>query len=211
MTKVSSPQRRYDHESALIDGQLHVFGGLNERDNYLPRYEIWTMDVREKKKWIRRLTDKKTAPPPCHGAQCVVKKGLIFSYGGWKKGRRGGDYLEEVFCLDPKKMRWIEVATPSKGKPWRRGNCCLLAIAGRIIMFGGGSDSIPSERLQSGAQNSLGVNNEIYEIVVDEEGEKGKLHQVVLEKISNAYFEAIGWTSNSVGKDHNLVKMLPRK
>ena len=42
------------------------------------------------------------------------------------------DYLEEVFGLDPKKMKWIQIATPNRGKkPWPRSSCCMWAIGGR--------------------------------------------------------------------------------
>ena len=45
-------------------------------------------------------------------------------------------------------------------------------------MFGGGSVKIPPDRLQSGAQCDGYVNNEIYEFVLEEGGEKGKLHEL---------------------------------
>ena len=139
---------------------------------YFPRNEIWTCNVREEKKWIRRIAKGKNIPPSCFGAQCVVINGIMYSYGG---GNEDGDLLGEVFGLDPKKMKWIQVATPIHGKnPWQRYFCCLWAIGGRMIMFGGYSGIIiPQDRLQSGAQCDGLVSNEIYEFVFEEGREKG--------------------------------------
>ena len=178
MTQSASPEPRFSHESALIGDQLHLFGGRTaKRPNYyyyFPRNEIWTCNVQEEKKWIRRIAEGKNIPPPCYGAQCVVINGIMYSYGGEKED---GGILGVVFGLDPKKMKWIQVATPIHGKkPWQRYYCCLWAIGGRMIMFGGRSNSIPQDRLQLGAQFNGKVNNEIYEFVFEEGREKGKLH-----------------------------------
>ena len=74
-------------------------------------------------------------------------------------------------------MKWIQVAMLTKGKkPWKRYDCCVWAIGGRMLMFGGRSGRIPQDRLQLGAQCNGLVNNEIYELVFEEGREKGKLH-----------------------------------
>ena len=194
MFNAESPEPRWDHESALIGDELHLFGGRIEKKSSFswmtlltstsfPRNEIWTCNVREEKKWIRRFAEGKNIPPPCIGARCVVINGIMYSYGGEKKG---GDDLGEVFGLDPKKMKWILVATPIQGKkPRQRHDCCLWAIGGRMIMFGGYSEDIPRDRLQSGAQCNGIVNNEIYEFVFDEGREKGKFHELKCRNNSN--------------------------
>ncbi|XP_065841809.1 uncharacterized protein [Oscarella lobularis] len=177
MAKAASPEPRIFHESALIGDDLYVFGGMNaKRSLRFPRDEIWTCNVRDELKWIRHIAKGKDIPPPCEGAQCVVIDGIICSYGGFNKESGGllGEFLGEVFGLDPKKMKWIKVATPIHGKkPWQRSDCCLWAIGGRLIMFGGWSRPIPQDRLQSGAQCNRSVNNEIYEFVFEEGREKG--------------------------------------
>ncbi|XP_065842094.1 uncharacterized protein [Oscarella lobularis] len=137
----SLPEKRYFHECALVDDHLHLFGG-GHGSKHFPRNEIWVTNVRRAKKWIRRLTRSRTIPPPCKGARCVVIDKMIYSYGGLTDdGRR----LGIVYRLDPKKMEWIEVATPIGGKkPPGRSHCCLCAIGSRVIMFGGRSgDEIP--------------------------------------------------------------------
>ena len=177
MAKAESPEPRHSHESALIGDELHLFGGKKGRypHHFFPRNEIWTCNVREEKKWIRRYA-RGNIPPPCYGAQCVVINGIMYSYGGLKKDR---DSLGEVFGLDPKEMKWIEVTTPTYSKkPWQRCYCCLSAIGERMTMFGGESRNIPQDRLQSGAQWNGAVNNEIYEFVFDAGREKGKLHKL---------------------------------
>ncbi|XP_065846243.1 uncharacterized protein [Oscarella lobularis] len=177
-----SPELRTEHESAVIGDELHLFGGRNEENSYFfPRNKIWTCDVREERKWIRRFAEGKNIPPPCVGAQCVVINGIMYSYGGMKKnastlktllGHRS--YLEEVFGLDPNEMKWILLETPTDSKkPWQRRSCCLWAIGERMIMFGGHSGKIPSDCLQSGARCIRYVNNEIYEFVFEEGGETG--------------------------------------
>ena len=175
MAQSASPEPRCTHESALIGDELHVFGGnKGKRHNhdFFPRNEIWTCNVQEESKWIRRFTEGKNIPPPCLGARCVVINGIMYSYGGVKED--GGD-LGEVFGLDSKKMKWIQIATPIHGKkPLQRCYCCLWAIGERMIMFGGTSADIPQDRLQSGAQCEKGLNNEIYEFVFEEGREKGK-------------------------------------
>ena len=173
-----SPEPRRDHESALIGDELHLFGGKKGKYpfHYFPRDEIWTCNVQEEKKWIRSLAEGKNIPPPCEAAQCVVINGIMYSYGGLKED---GDFLGEVFGLDPKKMEWIQVATPIHGKkPWQRHSCSLWVIGGRIIMFGGFSGGIPLNHLQSGAQFNGEVNNEIYEFVFEEGREKGKFSEL---------------------------------
>ncbi|XP_065841317.1 uncharacterized protein [Oscarella lobularis] len=171
MARVAFPEPRTEHESALIGNELHLFGGRNAKNHYFPRNEIWTCNVQEEKKWIRRFAEVKNIPPPCRGAQCVVINGIMYSYGGEKED---ACLLGEVFGLDPKKMKWIQVATLIHGKkPWERFFCCLWAIGGRMIMFGGFSGRIPRDRLQSGAQRHGIVNNEIYEFVFEEGREKG--------------------------------------
>ena len=179
MAEAASPQPRICHESALIGDDLYVFGGMNvERSLCFGRDEIWTCNVRDELKWIRHIAKGKDIPPPCDGAQCVVIDGIIYSYGGKKEGFWGG-LLGEVFGLDPKKMKWIQVATPIHGnKPWQRCYCCLWAIGGRMIMFGGLSGDIPQDRLQSGAQCNRRANNEIYEFVFEEGREEGKFQSV---------------------------------
>ena len=132
------------------------------------------MNVRStEKQWIRRLTGGRTIPPPCEGARCVVIDKMIYSYGGeTDNGRR----LGIVYRLDPKKMEWIEVATPIGGKkPHERSECCLCAIGSRMIMFGGKSETeIPRHQLQSGATlDQYDCSNDIYEFRLEEGNEKG--------------------------------------
>ena len=172
MAEAASPEPRYSHESAMIGHELHVFGGKNGKEDYFPRNEIWTCNVREETKWIRRIAEGTKIPPSCIGARCVVINGIVYSYGGWKEG---GGYLEDFFGLDPVKMRWFQVATPThKKNPWQRFDCCLWAIGERMIVFGGVTDSIPEDRVQVGAQCNWFVNNEIYEFVFEEGREKGE-------------------------------------
>ena len=165
--------RRHSHECALVDDHLHLFGGWNG-SIYFPRNEIFVMNVRRaEKKWIGRLTRGRTISPPCLGARCVVIDKMIFSYGGRTKE---GRCLGIVYRLDPKKMEWIEVATPIGGKkPHERSSCCLCVIGSRMIMFGGGSEKkIPRDQLQSGAtQNINKWSNDIYEFQLEEGNEKG--------------------------------------
>ncbi|XP_065835314.1 uncharacterized protein [Oscarella lobularis] len=171
MARRSSPEPRSLHESALIGDELHVFGGRTAEKSYFPRNEIWTCNVREEKRWVRRLAEGKNIPPPCHGARCIVIDGIMYSYGGAKEG---GGLLGEVFGLEPKKMKWIKVATPPRKKhPCQRSYCCLWAIGRRMIMFGGVVGTVPQELLQSGAETFWGVNNEIYEFHFEEGREKG--------------------------------------
>ena len=168
-----SPEKRYALECALVDDHLHLFGGF-DGSKYFPRNEIFVMNVRRaEKKWIRRLTLGRTIPPPCTDARCVVIDKMIYSYGGrTDKGRR----LGIVYRLDPKKMEWIEVATPIGGKkPHERSRCSLCAIGSRMIMFGGKSEKkIPRDQLQSGAtQDKWKWSNDIYEFRLEEGNEKG--------------------------------------
>ncbi|XP_065840570.1 uncharacterized protein [Oscarella lobularis] len=168
-----APEKRVSHECALVDDHLHLFGGF-DGSNFVPRNEIFVTNVRRaEKKWIRRLTRGRTIPPPCDGARCVVIQKMIYSYGGRTDKRR---FLGIVYCLDPKKMKWIEVATPIGGKkPHERSLCCLCSIGSRMIMFGGGSEKkIPLDQLQSGAtQDKCGWSNDIYEFRLEEGNEKG--------------------------------------
>ena len=176
MAEARSPEPRSAHESALIDDELHIIGGRNEKFYFFPRNEIWTCNFREEKKWIRRFAQGKNTPPPCWGARCVVINGIMYSYGGQKENKSS---LGEVFGLNPKKMKWIQVAPSADGKkPWQRFFCCLWAIGERIIMFGGVSGPIPRAQLQSGAQFNGAVTNEIYEFVFEEGREKGNLHKL---------------------------------
>ena len=173
MAKDESPEPRWNHESAITGDELHLFGGTNDLIDF-PRNEIWTYNVRKAKKWIRRVAKGKNIPPPCSGAQCVVINEIIYSYGGAKKDGGG---VDEVFGLNPKKMEWIQVATPThKKKPWPRFYCCLWAIGGRMIMFGGAGEPIPQDRLQEGAKCYGLENNEIYEFLFEEGRESGKFH-----------------------------------
>ena len=105
-SRTIQPEKRDSHECALVDDHLHLFGG-RDGSKYVPRNEIFVMNVRRaEKKWIRRLTRGRTIPPPCYGARYVVIDKMIYSYGGrTEEGRR----LGIVYRLDPKKMEWIEV------------------------------------------------------------------------------------------------------
>ena len=190
MAQSVEPELRSNHESALIGEELHLLGGRNEKYHCFPRNEIWTCNVQEEKQWIRRIAEGKNIPPPCAGARCVVINGIMYSYGGKKED---GVYLGEVFGLDPKKMKWILLATPIHGKkPWQRYSCCLWAIGGRMIMFGGWSGRIPQYCLQSGAQCNREVNNEIYEFVFEERREKGKFHELKCGNNSDVDDQDIG-------------------
>ena len=170
------PEERWSHESAVVDGRLYLFGGWNGAE-YFNRNEIWIMNLRvgrSRRKWRRRMARGRLVPPPCEGARCIVIDKKIYSYGGEKAN---GSYLGLVYRLDPKKLEWIEVATPVGGKkPAPRAFCCLCAIGSRMIMFGGKSERIPSGQLQPEAtQDAEGWNNEIYEFKFEEENEKGEL------------------------------------
>ncbi|XP_065846084.1 kelch domain-containing protein 2-like isoform X2 [Oscarella lobularis] len=167
------PEERYAPECALVGDHLHLFGGSHGY-KYFPRNEFFVTNVRRaEKKWIRRLTRGRTIPPPCEGARCVVIDKMIYSYGGRTKE---GHSLGIVYRLDPKKIEWIEVATPIGGKkPHERSYCCLCAIGSRMIMFGGLSEKkIPRNQLQSQAtQNECDWSNDIYEFRLEEGNEKG--------------------------------------
>ena len=171
-----APEKRYSLECALVDDDLHVFGG-RDGSKYFPRNKIFVMNVRRaEKKWIRRLTRGRMIPPPCRGARCVVINKMIYSYGGRTEEGRS---LGIVYRLDPKKMEWIEVTTPiyiiGGKKPHERSECCLCAIGSRMIMFGGWSEkNIPRHQLQSGAtQDKYKWSNDIYEFRLEERNEKG--------------------------------------
>ncbi|XP_065832544.1 uncharacterized protein [Oscarella lobularis] len=172
-SRTIQPEKRGSHECALVDDHLHLFGG-RDRSKFFPRNEIFVMNGRRaEKKWIRRLTRGRTIPPPCLGARCVVIDKMIYSYGGKTEKRRR---LGIVYRLDPKKMEWLEVATPIGGKkPHERSHCCLCAIGSGMIMFGGISEKkIPRGQLQSGAtQDKNGWINDIYEFRLEEGNEKG--------------------------------------
>ena len=168
-----APEKRFHNECALVDDHLHVFGGF-DGSKYFSRNEIFVMNVRRaEKKWIRRLTRGRTIPPPCRGARCVVIDKMIYSYGGETEK---GLFLGIVYRLDPKKMEWIEVATPIGGKkPHERSLCCLFAIGSRMIMFGGESEKkIPRDQIQSEAtQDKYDWSNDIYEFQLEKGNEKG--------------------------------------
>ena len=175
-SSTNTPEKRRSHECAFVDDHLHLFGGY-DGSKYLPRNEVFVMNIRRaERKWIRRLTQGQTIPPPCIGARCVVIDKMIYSYGGisYRDLRLG-----IVYRLDPKKMEWIEVATPMGGKiPHERSSCCLCAIGSRMIMFGGdsGREEIPRDRLQSGAtQNKYNWSNDVYEFRLEEGNEIGEL------------------------------------
>ena len=164
-SSTESPEKRRGHVSAMIGDTIHLFGGENDKGYYIPRNEIWTCNVQEERKWIRHYAQG-VIPPPCIGAQCVVIDGIIYSYGGKKEDE---DRLGEIFSLNPSDMRWWEVGAPTYEKmPLQRSHCCLWAIGKQLIMFGGLSNDIPHDRLQSDAQYDRGVNNETYEFVLDE-------------------------------------------
>ena len=96
---------------------------------------------------------------------------MIYSYGGKKED---GSYLGIVYRLDPMKMEWIEVATLIGGKkPAPRSQCCFCVIGSRMIMYGGKSDDISHDQLQSGATQTGLYNNEIYEFQFEEGNERG--------------------------------------
>ena len=103
----------------------------------------------------------------------VIDK-MIYSYGGMTDN---GRFLGIVYRLDPKKMEWIEVATPVAGKkPHERSACCLCAIGSRMIMFGGRSGKETPDQLQSGAirKGFYNWSNDIYEFKLEEGNEKGE-------------------------------------
>ena len=171
-----SPEKRRDHECALVDDDLYIFNGF-DGSKCFPRNRIWSTNVRRaEKKWIGRLTRGRTIPPPCQGARCAVIDETIYSYGGkTEKGR----YLGDVYRLDPKEMAWFEVATPIGGKkPHERLFCCLCAIGSRLIMYGGRSAyKIPLDQLQAGAiQEGFFWSNEVYEFEFEEGNERGAIH-----------------------------------
>ena len=140
----SELKRRYSHECALVDDRLYLFGG-SDGVKYVPRDKIFVMNVlKAEKKWIRWLARCQVIPPPCEGARCVVIDRMIYSYGGKINEFRR---LGIVYRLDPKKMEWIEVATPIEGKkPHERSECCLCVIGSRMIMFGGMSGNTDTRR-----------------------------------------------------------------
>ena len=155
-----------DHESALVNNHLYLFGGATD-SKFFPRNIIWVMNLgveASKRKWVHRLVRGQTIPPSCTGARCVVINEMIYSYGGMAKDC---EILKAVYCLDPKSMKWIEVDI--EGKPAPRARCCLCVIGSRIIMFGG-HDPGDNRSLQSGANEVHGWNNEIYKVEVDNEG-----------------------------------------
>ena len=177
MAEAASPEPRWGHESVLIGDNLYLIGGWDGKSEYFSRSEIWTCNVREEKKWIRRVTKGKNIPPPCRGARCVIINGIVYTYGGKKPD---GECLREVFGLDSKEVKWIQVATLTgahRKKPWQRSNCCLWAIGDRLIMFGGWSKPIPQDLRQAGARFKSLVNNEIFELKFEERREKGKVNE----------------------------------
>ena len=138
------------------------------------RDAIWIVNVRvaaSERKWLCHLARGPTIPPPYFGARSVVIDKMIYSYGGMKKDF---SYLGIVYRLDPKKMEWIEVASPIGGKkPAPRSECCCCAIGSRMIMYGGKSKKISHDQLQSGATQTGFYNNEIYEFQFEEGNERG--------------------------------------
>ncbi|XP_065835551.1 uncharacterized protein [Oscarella lobularis] len=172
------PQKRDAAESAVVDGHLYLFGGWSiTARGHLVRNEIWTMNVGvgpSPRRWIRRLAGGRTIPPACNGARCVVVDEMIYSYGGQKPD---GGHLGIVYRLDPKKMEWIEVATPIEENcpaPPPRANCCLCSIGSRLVMFGGRCCKFPRDRLQCGAMEENWWTNDVYEFELDKRRESGR-------------------------------------
>ena len=173
---LSVPQSRKNHESALIGDELHLFGGITKTSSLLSRSEIWTCNVREKKWTCRQASGN--IPPPCEGAQCVVIDGVIYSYGGQtNRYYDEGEFLGEVFGLDPIGVKWVEAENSvPETKPRPRAFCCLWAIGGRLIVFGG-ENSLQSHDSRQGlaAYFRSGVNNELYEFKFGEGRDNGIL------------------------------------
>ena len=160
----NAPSSRRDHHSTLIDGCLYLFGGHDGKNTLSAKF-IYVLNVRERR-WAKKFA-RGGDVLQFKGGRCVSVKGVIYSY----------DQNGVIHRLNPKNepMTWKEIATPSGSRtPFPREGACLWAIGARIIMFGGiTSREIPDYLLQSGANQTGKINDELYEFVLAKNASKG--------------------------------------
>jgi len=93
--------------------------------------------------------DAQLPPSTCHGAACVVPfpdgSELLYSFGGRRQS--DGTLSDELWCLDPRELRWHEVETDAK--PAARELHSITRVLTRYLFVHGGRgvDNEPLETI----------------------------------------------------------------
>ena len=121
------PEPRYGPCSAVIDGELCVWGGkmvaVTSLQVYHPYLESW-----------RQLDTQGPPLPGLYGGASAHSENYLYVYGGIKNGNSKSGCLHK---LDIKTSTWILLAAHSADAPMKKVACGMIVYENSVIIIGG--------------------------------------------------------------------------
>ena len=121
------PDPRYGPCSAVIDGELCVWGGktvvTTSLQVYHPCLESW-----------RQLHTQGPPPPGLYLGASAHSENYLYVYGGVKND---GSYRGCLHRLDTKTSSWTQLAAHSANAPMKKIGCGMIMYKNSVIIIGG--------------------------------------------------------------------------
>ncbi len=129
----SMHQARYDFAGALLDGQIYVFGGAKNNEDFSNTLESYHFALND---WYE-LPKNNGVRPPVSEVTGVALDGKLFVLGAAVLSEEG--VWNYAFVYDPDSLTWLRFTDAQLGydMPPQAANAPVLAYDGKIYRFGG--------------------------------------------------------------------------
>ena len=159
------PDPRHCPYSAVINGELHVWGGKAVDTTSLQVYHLCL------ESW-RQLDTRGPPPPRLYNGASAHSDNYLYVYGGVKDDH---SYSGCLHRLDTKTSSWTQLAAYSANAPMKKAGCGIIAYENSVIVIGG--FGIRNGPIQPGSEwrnwrDTLGWTNEMNKYDLREGKEK---------------------------------------
>ena len=133
MSRFDEPPPTWGHSSAVVDGELYVYGGATE--HIFRRYEelpIYTFN-QFTETWLTRLSAGKIPFGLLYGA-CTSLDHYIYHYGGSHSGSDGKIWMcDTLHRLDTNLLEWSQLLSG----PTKKDGSSIISFQDQLAVFGG--------------------------------------------------------------------------
>ena len=131
----SEPSPRWGHCSAVVDGELYIYGGVTEE---VYRKEEIHVFNQHRETWQTRTATGESPLGLIYSA-CASLGRYIYHYGGFDEF----GYLNTLHQLDTDSLQWSQLPSGPRKKDGRS----MISYQDKLVLFGGYGSPTPSSQL----------------------------------------------------------------